>query len=199
MKPVLTTRWPVCAVLALSALFMIRPADASAVDFYPSYAQARVVARLPLPSGGSARMFLRQDGKTRYLYVQRASQRGFTVIDVTKPGRPKLMHRAPLETRTVMGSGLVVTETVDHSATVSASGGENGYGDRTGDAVPETVQVLDVNDPAGSRTAPTPKEVTSILQDPARNLIYMVNDDGVWILSHRQGSRGRNGSSAEAH
>jgi hypothetical protein len=194
MKLVLTTRRFMCAVLALSALFMMKRANASAADFYQSSTQARVVARLPLSSGGSARMFLRQEGKTRYLYVQRASQQGVTVIDVTKPWRPKLIHRAPLETLTVMGSGLVITETLSHSATVSASGTENGDGDRTGDAVPESVHVLDVRDPAQART----NGITSVLQDPARNLIYLVNDDGVWILSHRQGSRGRNGSSVEA-
>ncbi|HXC42365.1 MAG TPA: hypothetical protein VNY51_02455 [Candidatus Dormibacteraeota bacterium] len=194
MNPVRATRCFMCAVLALSALFLTKRANASAADFYQSSKQAKVLARLPLSSGGSARMFLRQEGKTRYLYVQRASQQGVTVIDVTKARRPKVVHRAPLETLTVMGSGLVVTETLDHSATLSASGARNGDGDHRGDVVPESVHVLDVRDPAHSRTVGS----TSVLEDPARNLVYVVNDDGIWILSRQQGLRGHKCSSSDA-
>src|SRR5580693_3166669 len=74
--------------VALGALFLATLANASGGDFYQSYAQTEVIARLPLSGGGATRMFLRQDGKAKYLYVQRASQQGFTVIDVTKPERP---------------------------------------------------------------------------------------------------------------
>jgi hypothetical protein len=178
-----------CAFLVFVSLLLTTRAIASAADFYPSDTHAKVVARLPLSGGGPTRMFLRQEGKTRYLYVQRGSQLPVTVIDVTKPRRPKLIHRVPLETLTVMGSGLVVTETLDHSATAGPSGIENGDGDHRGDAVPETVHVLDINDPAHSSTVQIPNSGTSILEDPAHNLIYMVNGGGVWILSHQHAGR----------
>jgi hypothetical protein len=178
-----------CAFLVLAALFLTTRANASAADFYRSDTHEKVVARLPLPGAGAARMFLRQEGKARYLYVQRASQRGFTVIDVTKPGRPKLIHQVPLETLTVMGSGLVITETLDHSATAGPSGIENGDRDHRGDAVPETVHVLDVNKPAHSSTVQIPNSGSSILEDPAHKLFYMVNGDGIWILSHQHAGR----------
>ena len=183
--------------VALSAFFLATLANASGGDFYQSYTQTKVIARLPLSGGGATRMFLRQDGKTRYLYVQRASQEGFTVIDVTKPGRPRLIHRVPLETLTVMGSGLMVTETPDRAAP-TPSGVDKGNEAQQGNTLPETVHVLEVNDRTHSGTVRILNGVSSIVQDPARNLIYMVNGDGVWILSQRQGLRPHQCGSSDA-
>jgi hypothetical protein len=195
MKQIRPLRWLLYALVALGAVSLATRANASGGDFYQSYTQARVIARLPLSGGGATRMFLRQEGKTRYLYVQRDSQQGFTVVDVTKPGRPRLIRRMPLETLTVMGSGLMVTETLDHSTAPTPSGVDRGDGDHQGDAVPEKVHVLEISDPVRSRMAPILNGVSSILQDPARNLTYMVNDEGVWILSRQQVMRHQCGSS----
>jgi hypothetical protein len=88
MKTIFTTiRW-IFAVLALGTLFSATRAAASAGDVYLSRSPASVIAHLPL-SAGVAQMFLRHQGKTQLLYVQRPSQPGFTVIDVTKPDHPR--------------------------------------------------------------------------------------------------------------
>ena len=47
-------------------------------------------------------------------------------------------------------------------------------------------QVLDVSNPAHPRTIRILDGVTTIVRDDARNLIYVANSDGVWILSHHQ-------------
>jgi len=180
MKPCDARRF-MCAFFVLSALLSSTHANASAADINP-YSQAKVVAHLPLSGAGATQMFLRQEGKTHYLYLQRSSQQGFTVINVTRPERPMVVSRVPLETRTIMGSGLVITETPDRSATVRASG-VTGDGDEN--LVPE-IHVLEVSDSEHSRTVQTFNGVTGILQDSGRNLIYVVNGDGVWILSRRQ-------------
>ena len=193
MKPCDARRF-MCALFVLGALLSSTLANASAADINP-YSQAKVVAHLPLSGAGATQMFLRQEGKTRYLYLQRSSQQGFTVINVTKPERPKVVSRVPLETRTIMGSGLVITETPDLSATVRASGAT---GDGDGNLVPEAIHVLEVSDSEHSRTVQTFNGVTGILQDSARNLIYVVNGDGVWILSRRQTSYKRKCSSSDA-
>jgi hypothetical protein len=39
-------------------------------------------------------MFLQQEGKRRFLYVQQPLQQGVTVIDITKPERLKLVSQA---------------------------------------------------------------------------------------------------------
>lgn len=48
----------------------------------------------------------------------------------------------------------------------------------------ETLKVLDLSDPANPRTILTFSGVTSTLADDARNLVYITNSDGLWILKH---------------
>jgi len=64
-----------CLALVLGALLLTRLADASDGDFSPSYLPARVIAHLPL-SGGARQMFLQQEDRRQYLYVQQSSQQG---------------------------------------------------------------------------------------------------------------------------
>jgi len=145
-------------------------------------------------------MSLQQEGRRQYLYVQQRSQQGFTtVIDITKPDPPKVVNRVPQETLTVVGSGLAVAETPDNPATMGPShGDEKPEGARAvGWSVPELVRVLDVSDPAHPRTAQTFDGVTSILQDAGRNLIYIANGNGVWIVSHQRVIRRHECSSSD--
>ncbi len=193
MKPCDTRRF-MYALLVLGMLLSTTRANATAAEFNP-YTPAKVVAHLPLSGAGATQMFLRQEGKTRYLYLQRSSQQGFTVINVTKPERPKVVSRMPLVTRTIMGSGLVITETPDLSAAVRASGATE---DEDGNLVPESIHVLQVSDSEHPWTVQTFNDVTGILQDSARNLIYVVNGDGIWILSRRRTSYKRKCSSSDA-
>jgi hypothetical protein len=172
---------------------------ASADDFYPSYLEAKVIGHLPL-SGGVRQMFLQQEGKKQYLYVQQLSQQGFTVIETTKPDRPKVVNHVPRGNLTVVSSGLAISETPDNSATMDNShGAGSAEGARAeGRPVPQLVRVLDVSDPVHPRTAQTFEGVTSILEDPARNLIYVANGDGVWIMSHKRVLRRHLCSSSDA-
>ncbi len=62
-----------CAALTLGALLLAKPAGATTGDLYPAYLQAKVVAHLPF-SGGVRQMFLQQEGRKQYLYVQQSSQ-----------------------------------------------------------------------------------------------------------------------------
>ncbi len=175
----------VCAALIFGILCLAVPAGASANDFYPSYLQAKVVGHLPL-TGGVRQMFLQQEDRRQYLYVQQANQRGFTVIDTTQPDRPKVVNHVPQATLTMVGSGLALSETPDSAAAAAAR------------SVPELVRVLDVSDPAHPRVAQTFDGVTSIVQDGARNMIYIANGDGVWIVSHRRVLRRHECSSSDA-
>ena len=198
----MNTNWKIrsfpCLALVLGALLLTRFADASDGDFYPSYLPARVIAHLPL-SGGAQQMFLQQEDRRQYLYVQQSSQQGTTVIDVTKPERPKVVTQVPLENLTVVGSGLAISETPENSAierTSLATG--NAEGPRGSDTVFESVRVLDVSDPAHPRTVQNFDGVTSILQDSARNLVYVANGDGVWIVSHQRVLRRHECNSSDA-
>jgi len=198
MKTICNIRSLACAGVALGALWLATRLDAAAGDLNPSYVQPKVIAHLLL-SGGARQMFLQQDGKTQYLCVQQLSHQGLTVIDVTKPERPKVVNQVPLENVTMLGSGLAISETLTHSPSVGTSSAPGKADDPPGsDAAPESVRVLDVSDPAHPRTVESFEGVTSILQDSARNLVYVANGDGVWIVSHQQVSRRHDCSSSDA-
>jgi hypothetical protein len=197
MKTILKIRTLICVVLAVGALLSTPGADASDSDSYPSYLEAKVIAHLPL-SGGIRRMFLQQEGRRQFLYVQQPSQRGVTVIDITKPARPKVVNQVPLENLTMVSFGLAIFETPENSATLGASlatGDEEGS---DGSGVLESVRVLDVSDPAHPRAVQSFDGVTSILQDSVQNLFYVANGDGVWIVSHQQVLRRHECSSSDA-
>jgi hypothetical protein len=197
MKTILRIRTVTCVGLAVGALLSTPGAVASDSDFYPSYLQAKVIAHLPL-SGGARQMFSQQEGSRQFLYVQRSSQQGVTVIDITKPERPKVVNQLPLENLTMVSFGLAISETPKNSATWGASLGDGNADGPPGNDVLESVRVLDVSDPAHPRTVRNFDGVTSILQDSARNLLYVANGDGVWIVSHQQVLRSHECSSSDA-
>jgi hypothetical protein len=197
MKTILKIRTLICVVLAVGALLSTPGADASDGDSYFSYLEARVIAHLPL-SGGIRRMFLQQEGRRQFLYVQQPSQQGVTVIDITKPERPKVVNQVPLENLTMVSSGLAIFETPENSATVGASLTTGNAEGPHGSSVLESVRVLDVSDPAHPRTVQNFDGVTSILQDSAQDLFYVANGDGVWIVSHQQVLRRHVCSSSDA-
>jgi hypothetical protein len=186
MKTIWKIRSFACMALTLGALLFTTGADASDSDFYPSYLRATVIAHLPL-SGGAQQLFLQQEGRSQYLYVRQPSQRGVTVIDITKPERPKVVSQLPLENLTIVRTSL---------GTSLATG--NAEDARGNGAVLESVRILDVSDPAHPRAVQNFDGVTSILHDSARNLIYIANGDGVWIVSHEQVLRRHECNSSDA-
>jgi hypothetical protein len=197
MKTILKIRTLICVVLALGALLTAPGADASDSDSYFSYLEARVIAHLPL-SGGIRRMFLQQEGRRQFLYVQQPFRQGVTVINITKPERPKVVNQVSLENLTMVSFGLAIFETPENSATVGASLATGDAERLHGSGVLKSIRVLDVSDPAHPRTVQNFDGVTSMLEDSAQNLFYVANGDGVWIVSHQQVLRRHECSSSDA-
>jgi hypothetical protein len=50
----------------------------------------------------------------------------------------------------------------------------------------ETVRVLDLSDPRNPKTLETFNKVTSLLPDAHHGLIYLTNNDGLWILRYNR-------------
>ena len=183
MKTIRRTRKFERVWLALGILLLPICAVASAGEFYTSY-EAKIVGHLALSGKPTRQMILQQDGRKAYLYVRQASQQGYTVFDVTKPGRPKLLNQVSDGNLTILDSGLAISQTPD-TASPSRSVGDAGRS-QGGSRTLESVRVLDVSDPAHPRTVQTFEGVTSIVRDDGRSLIYVANGDGIWILSHRE-------------
>jgi hypothetical protein len=186
-------------ILALGMLFPGIRSDASPGDFYPSYTDVKVIAHLALSGASPQQMFLQQDDRKQYLCLQEPSQQGFTVVDVTKPTKPKMVSHVPQEKLTMLSSGLAIAEKSDNLAAASASRATGSTeGTRGGGSVPQSVRVLDLSDPAHPRTIQTFSGVTSVLADDARGLIYVANGEGIWILSHQRVLRRHECSSSDA-
>jgi LVIVD repeat len=169
-------RGATAAVLALSLILV--PGALAKKDKkkdQPSPATARVVAHLPLEGPVARQMFLQAQGGKQYLYVDQGAKAGYSVVDVSKPSQPALVKHVDSGKLRVVGSGLAITETPesDDSKTVAKSHPPT-----------ESVKVLDTSDPANPKTVQTFNGVTSILQDNGRNLVYLTNDEGLWVLSN---------------
>jgi len=184
-----------CVWLWLGAFILPICAGASQGDFYPSY-EAKIVGHVLLSGKSTRQMFLQQEGRKAYLYVRQASQQGYTVLDVTKPERPKLLNQVSQGNLTILDSGLAISETPD---TISPSHSVGDAGRSQGSSgSPESVRALDLSNPAHPKTIRTFEGVTSFVRDDARNLIYVANGDGIWILSHREVLRRHLCSSSDA-
>lgn len=140
---------------------------------------AVIVAHLSLPGPSVTQMFLQRQNGKQYLYMNQA-QNQRTVVDVTRPDHPSLASHAAGSSSAANGqveplaSDLAVSEQPEgRAAAVSKRPAR------------ETVNVLDTTDPMHPQVLQTFSGVTSILPDADRNLIFIANGEGLWIVRHR--------------
>lgn len=128
------------------------------------------VAHLPLPGTAVRQIFMQEENGKRYLLLQQNVH--FTVVDVTEPKTPKIVERVGSEGKlTNVGAGLGIA--VQSEASQQA-----------GSVPTQTIRLLDLSDPKNPRTLRTLKGVTSLYSEDGRQLIYVTNAEGLWILKH---------------
>jgi len=136
-----------------------------------------VIAHLALPGAPVSQLALQENGSKQYLYIEQSSVEGFAIVDVTKPNQPSVIKRQPWANESSIGRlqligaalGLAEASEIETVKTVSRA---------------ETLKVLDLTDPANPKTILSFSGVTSTLADDARNLVYIANGDGLWILKY---------------
>jgi hypothetical protein len=180
-KKIAQNRTAATTIIVLSCLALVA-IPMAAQDPHTNGHSATVVAHLPLPGPSATQMLLQpQDGKL-YLYVDQGRTQSVAVVDVTKPSRPSVVNHVAWPARVAdgevqpLGSGLALSEAPE---SVTLAPGTS----RT----PQTVNVLDLTDPAHPQVLQTFFGVTSTLPDIARNLIFIANADGLWIVRNRVG------------
>jgi len=125
-------------------------------------------------------MLLQRENAKQYLYVQQAGKQGFMVVDVTRPEKPSLLKRTAESNQVTAGNLEMVSPAV-----AIAEAPEKTPATLTSSTHPtETVRVLDLSDPHNPKTLETFNNVTSILPDGSRSLIYVTNNEGLWILRY---------------
>lgn len=125
-------------------------------------------------------MLLQKHDSKQYLYVQQASKQGFMIVDVSKPDRPELLKRSAESNQATAGNLDMVSPNV-----AIAEAPEKTPTTLTQSNHPtETVRVLDLSDPRNPKTLETFNRVSSILPDGSHGLIYLTNDQGLWILRY---------------
>jgi len=146
----------------------------------PTDLPATVIAHLALPQATGNQMLLQKDNGKEYLYVQQAAKQGFMIVDVSKPERPNLLKRTAESNQATAGNLEMVSPDV-----AIAEAPEKTPGTLTSNAHPtETVRVLDLSDPRNPKTLETFNKVSSILPDGGHGIIYLTNNEGLWILRY---------------
>jgi hypothetical protein len=168
-------------------LFLLGATLAAASDSAskPTDLPATVIAHLPLPQATGSQMLLQKENGKQYLYVQQAAKQGFMVVDVSKPEEPSLLRRTAEPNQATSGNLEMVTPDI-----AIAEAPEKTPSTLTSSNHPtETVRVLDLSDPKNPKTLETFTKVTSLLPDGGHGLIYLTNNDGLYILRYNRPSR----------
>ena len=176
-------RAPLQTYACILSLLLLPAVLASANDQpapKPTDVPATVIAHLPLPQATGSEMMLQKEHGKQYLYVQQAAKPGYMVVDVSHPESPSLLKRAPGSNQATEGDLKMVTPTVGIAEapektpeTLSSS-----------KHATETVRVLDLSDPKNPKTLETFEKVTSTLADGRHGLLYIANNDGLWVLRY---------------
>jgi hypothetical protein len=138
---------------------------------------------LPLPQATGSQMLLQKESGKQYLYVQQASRQGYMIVDVSKPERPSLLKRSAQSSQIagsmqIVSPDVAITETPEKKPDAISSSNHP----------TQTVRVLDLSDPRNPKTLQEFTGVTSILPDGFHGLIYLTNNEGLWVLKYnRQG------------
>jgi LVIVD repeat-containing protein len=178
---------PLCShALTLSLLLLpVLPASASEQPApKPTDVPATVIAHLPLPQATGSQMLLQRENGKHYLYVQQAAKQGFMVVDVSNPEKPSLLKRTAESNQSTSGNlamvspDVAIAEAPEKTPTTLSSSSRP----------TETVRVLDLSDPHNPKTLETFNKVTSILPDGGHSLIFLTNNEGLWILRYNHPS-----------
>jgi LVIVD repeat len=173
----------------LGSILALAPTAGAQSTASASPVQVNVAGHVELPGMRVRQIFLQQRGDKSYLFLRRADKNAFAVVDVTNPSKPVLVERHALEEPAgasvdlpAQGSALAIA-----LIPTSASGSGASVTPAAASVLPtETVRLLDTSDPRHPKTIKTFEGVTSIATDDGRKLVFLVNNDGLWVVSHHR-------------
>ena len=165
-------------LVRLTSLLFVFIGAASAKDHrsVKLTSEPHIVAHIQFDGMSEVDMTLQtRPGGRYYLYVEHSKGEGVSIIDVSKPEKPKaigIIHKGdgPGNDRMTMTGNLAI---VSGRPVASSQGSELSAGD---------VVIWDLSDPTSPRLIQKFSKVVKWLQDN-REFIYVLADDGLWIVS----------------
>jgi hypothetical protein len=151
--------------------------------------QAHVVAHIPFEGLSDVDMAIQKKVNDKYyLYVQHSKEQGISIIDISKPDHPKAVGMVPWpeptasSRMTVTGDLAIISET-DIARRSSSE---------------EELVLWDLSDPTAPRVVQKFEGVVKWLQDE-RDLIYVLNAEGLWIVSKPMDIRPKQTDSSDSY
>jgi hypothetical protein len=130
-----------------------------------------VISHLELPEGAVSNIQA-SDDLGRYT-IELTGAEGVTTVDVNNPERPKLVRQ------------LQLPSSLEHSSTRVRAGNTallSATEDPSAKADPQLITLVSFSDTAQPKTIKQFPGVTAIWTDQTRELVYMTDSSGLWIL-----------------
>jgi hypothetical protein len=165
------------AALALLTTVLVVSGGASAKDHKPkgSNNQAQVVAHISFAGLSAVDMAMQKKVNDKYyLYVQHSKDQGISIIDISKPAQPKAVGMIPWPDPALSGRMNLTGDLA-----IIAESGVLPMHSSTSD---DDLVLWDLSNPAAPRVVQKFSGVVKWLQDE-RNFIYVLNGDGLWVVS----------------
>lgn len=165
------------AASALLTTVLLVSGGASAKDhkLTTSDNQADVVAHISFTGLSAVDMAIQKKVNDKYyLYVQHSNDQGISIVDISKPAEPKAIGVIPWPDPAV-SSRMNVTGDLAIIA-------ETGILPMRSSTSNDDLVLWDLSNPSAPRVVQKFSGVVKWLQDE-RNFIYVLNGDGLWVVS----------------
>jgi hypothetical protein len=133
-----------------------------------------LIGHLPLPETTVSGIAAASDPSRQLLQLTDAVHGTLTVVNVAEPSRPKLLEQSKLPGELAHAS---VQVRMGDTALLTVS-----QTDSSGHADPRSLTLVSFADPSNPKTVQTFEGVTAVWSDRDRELIYLSNADGLWVL-----------------
>jgi len=161
--------------LGLLATVLLVTGGASAKDHKAKTSdnQAHVVAHIPFEGLSDVDMAMQKKVSDKYfLYVQHSKDQGISIIDISKPAEPRIVGTTPWPDPTLSGR-MNVTGDLAIIAENDVPRGSSSKDD---------LVLWDLSNPTVPRVVQKFEGVVKWLEDE-RDFIYVLNADGLWVVS----------------
>jgi hypothetical protein len=171
----------IALVLLTSFSMTVPSAVAKSRTSKPAEPIVAVVGHLALTGPPAVQMFVQEHGRQQYLLIEQASKEGFTIVDVTKPSQAAIIKQVAWPNQAPSGKLQLVK-----AGLVLSTASENNSGNVAVNSPTQSLNLLDLRDPAHPKTIQGFTGVTAVLLDENRSLMYVTNAEGLWILKYKQ-------------